>query len=138
MRLFKSDLYRNLGIGFVIGAAIAVALDRGLRARRAVLVAAPSNPEVFADRFATVLGIPPAVRRAMQTNLERRLGVEWKHLHLPSIAARITSSATSPSRARTSTSSTCRAAMRSAGPKACSSPPSAPSASRRRSPSSSV
>ncbi|WP_168194193.1 hypothetical protein [Altererythrobacter sp. TH136] len=24
MRLFKSDLYRNLGIGFVIGAAIAV------------------------------------------------------------------------------------------------------------------
>ena len=71
------------------GAAIAVALDRGLRARRAVLVAAPSNPEVFADRFATVLGIPPAVRRTMQANLERRLGVEWKHLHLPSIATRI-------------------------------------------------
>ena len=25
----------------------------------------------------------------MQANLERRLGVEWKHLHLPSIAARL-------------------------------------------------
>ncbi len=71
------------------GAAIAVALDRGLEAGRAVLIAAPSNPEVFADRFASVLGIPPVVRRTMQANLERRLGVEWKQLHLPSIAARL-------------------------------------------------
>ncbi len=71
------------------GAAIAVALDRGLRAGRAILIAAPSNPEIFADRFASVLAIPPAVRRTMQANLERRLGVEWRHLHLPSIAARI-------------------------------------------------
>ena len=71
------------------GAAIAVALDRGLSAGRAVLIAAPSNPEVFADRFASVLAIPHPVRRTMQANLERRLGVQWKHLHLPSIAARI-------------------------------------------------
>ncbi|HEU4830389.1 MAG TPA: alpha/beta fold hydrolase [Gemmatimonadales bacterium] len=75
------------------GAAIAVALDRGLPANRAVLIAAPSNPEVFADRFASVLGIPPAVRRTMQSNLERRLGIEWKQLHLPTIAARITAPA---------------------------------------------
>ena len=49
----------------------------------------PAIGEIFADRFATVLGIPPVVRRTMQANLERRLGVEWKHLHLPSIAARL-------------------------------------------------
>ncbi len=71
------------------GAAIAVALSRGLPAERAVLIAAPSNPEVFADRFAMVLDIPPAVRRTMQSNLERRLGVEWKHLHLPTLASRL-------------------------------------------------
>ncbi len=71
------------------GAALAVARDRGLAAGRAVLIAAPSNPEVFADRFASVLGIPSPVRQTMQANLERRLGVEWKHLHLPSIAARL-------------------------------------------------
>lgn len=69
------------------GAAIAVALSRGLAAGRAVLISAPSNPEVFADRFASVLGMPPRVRRTMQSNLERRLGVEWRHLHLPTIAA---------------------------------------------------
>ncbi|HEX6643298.1 MAG TPA: alpha/beta fold hydrolase [Gemmatimonadales bacterium] len=71
------------------GAAIAVALDRGLRAERAVLIAAPSNPESFADRFADVLAIPPAVRRSMQANLERRLGVVWSDLHLPTIATRL-------------------------------------------------
>ena len=36
-----------------------------------------------------VLDIPPAVRRTMQSNLERRLGVEWKHLHLPTLASRL-------------------------------------------------
>jgi pimeloyl-ACP methyl ester carboxylesterase len=75
------------------GAAIAVALSRGLPAERAVLIAAPSNPEVFADRFASVLGMPPTVRHTMQANLERRLGVEWKHLHLPTLAAGITAPA---------------------------------------------
>lgn len=71
------------------GAAIAVALSRGLPAERAVLIAAPPNPEAFADRFAAVLRIPLGVRRTMQVNLERRLGVEWKDLHLPTISAGI-------------------------------------------------
>lgn len=84
----------HAAVGHSLGAAaIAVALDRGLGAGRAVLIAAPSNPEIFADRFATVLSMPPGVRRTMQSNLERRLGVQWKHLHLPTIAARITAPA---------------------------------------------
>ncbi|HLS46894.1 MAG TPA: alpha/beta fold hydrolase [Gemmatimonadales bacterium] len=69
------------------GAAIALALHRGLGAGRAVLIASPSNPETFADRFAATLSIPPAVRDRMQANLERRLQIKWKDLHIPTLAA---------------------------------------------------
>jgi pimeloyl-ACP methyl ester carboxylesterase len=75
------------------GAAIAVALGRGLPAGRAVLIAAPANPESFADRFAEVLAIPDVVRQSMQANLERRLGIVWRDLHIPTIASRLSTPA---------------------------------------------
>ncbi|HEU5051242.1 MAG TPA: alpha/beta fold hydrolase [Gemmatimonadales bacterium] len=68
------------------GAAIAVALGRGLPAERAVLIAAPAHPEGFADRFAEVLAIPPLVRATMQRNLEERLRFRWSDLHIPTIS----------------------------------------------------
>lgn len=71
------------------GAAIALALGAGLAANRAVLLASPADPEVFADRFAEVLAIPAPVRATMQRNLEARLRVDWKDLHLPTVVAGI-------------------------------------------------
>jgi len=75
------------------GAAIALALSRGLEAERAVLIASPANPEGFADRFAQVLAIPAPVRAAMQRNLELRLRFQWRDLHVPTLATRITAPA---------------------------------------------
>lgn len=69
------------------GAAIALALSRGLEAGRAVLIASPANPEAFADRFAEVLAIPAPVREVMQRNLEARLRFQWRDLHIPTLAA---------------------------------------------------
>lgn len=81
----RGPLYAAVGHSLG-GAAIALALSRGLRTQRAVLIAAPADPEVFADRFAEALAIPGSVRRAMQRNLEDRLQVEWRDLHVPTIA----------------------------------------------------
>ena len=68
------------------GAAVAVALSQGLAARRAVLIAAPSDPATFSRAFASYLRIPAPVREAMQRNLESRLRITWDALHLPTIA----------------------------------------------------
>ena len=77
-------------VGHSLGAAaIALALGNGLEAGRAVLIASPANPESFADRFAEALAIPVPVREAMQRNLEARLRIQWRDLHIPTLAARL-------------------------------------------------
>ena len=77
-------------VGHSLGAAaIALALGGGLDAARAVLIASPANPESFADRFAETLAIPAPVREAMQRNLEARLRIRWRDLHIPTLAARL-------------------------------------------------
>jgi len=75
-------------VGHSLGAAaIALALGAGLPAERAVLLASPADPEVFADRFAATLAISDTVRATMQRNLETRLQMNWKSLHLPTVVA---------------------------------------------------
>jgi pimeloyl-ACP methyl ester carboxylesterase len=69
------------------GAAIAVALARGLRSSRAVLIAPPADPAGFSHRFARFLAIPPRAREAMQRNIETRLDTRWTDLHIPTLAA---------------------------------------------------
>lgn len=77
-------------VGHSLGAAaVALALGDGLAALRAVLIASPANPESFADRFAEALAIPAPVRDAMQRNLEARLRIQWRDLHIPTLAARL-------------------------------------------------
>ena len=68
-------------------AAIVLALSRGLEAGRAVLIASPANPEGFAESFAEMLAIPVPVREQMQRNLEARLRIQWRDLHVPTLAA---------------------------------------------------
>lgn len=56
------------------GAATALALHRGLTADRVVLLGAPASlPEVL-DRFATIVGIEPRVRRHMKERLAEITG----------------------------------------------------------------
>lgn len=75
------------------GTAIALALNQGLRADRAVLISAPADPETFPDRFAELLAIPAPVRKAMQQNLEVRLKFQWRDLHVPGLVTALTTRA---------------------------------------------
>ncbi|HEU5169631.1 MAG TPA: alpha/beta fold hydrolase [Gemmatimonadales bacterium] len=71
------------------GAAAVLAMRRGLAAERAVLIAAPSDIEVFSHRFARFFGVPAPVRDAMQRNLERRFDMIWTDVHVARLAAEL-------------------------------------------------
>jgi len=66
--------------------AATLALRDGLPARRAVFVAPAGDPDVFALRFSERLGLGPATVRALKARSERRLGLRWSELHLPTLA----------------------------------------------------
>jgi pimeloyl-ACP methyl ester carboxylesterase len=68
------------------GAAVSLALHQGLRSERAVLLAPPADVFLFTDAFAEHLKIPIPARRVMQQNLETRLQITWKELHIPTLA----------------------------------------------------
>ena len=68
------------------GAAVSLALHRGLSARRAVLLAPPADVFVFSHAFAEHLRIPHRARTMMRRNLEHRLQISWDALHIPTLA----------------------------------------------------
>jgi pimeloyl-ACP methyl ester carboxylesterase len=55
-------------------AAAAIALARGLEAKRAVLLAPPSRPQPYAMAFADSLGLSPARASALLANIDRVAG----------------------------------------------------------------
>lgn len=57
------------------GAALAVALSRGLQAERAVLIAAPADPVDAARRFARLIGLPGALAMRMMEEFETLVGI---------------------------------------------------------------
>lgn len=59
------------------GAATALALEEGLGARAAVLVAPPCSLERFADTFARTVGLTRATEAIFRARLEDRFGREW-------------------------------------------------------------
>jgi len=71
------------------GPAAAIALARGLRAERAVLISPPSDLVGFSRRFARWLALPERVRRSMQAAIEERFGVRWSELEIARIAPRL-------------------------------------------------
>jgi pimeloyl-ACP methyl ester carboxylesterase len=68
------------------GAATALALRDGLKARRTVLVAAPADPEDWTREFARRLAIPAPVMDRMRSRVEGRLGVRWSDLRVLPLA----------------------------------------------------
>jgi pimeloyl-ACP methyl ester carboxylesterase len=78
-------------IGHSLGGAASVfAVDRGLAVTRLVLIAAPSDVGIWADRYRDALELSPAVDSRMRALLSRHLGVEWHELDLPRASARFT------------------------------------------------
>jgi pimeloyl-ACP methyl ester carboxylesterase len=69
-------------------AATALALRDGLRAGRVVFLGAAADPPRWAGDFAERLGVRPRLVEAMRLRSERRLGMRWRELHLPTMAAR--------------------------------------------------
>ncbi len=59
------------------GAATVLAMARGVRAERAVLLAPASNPAGYTRRFAEILGIGDRVRERMEARIVRRFGLQW-------------------------------------------------------------
>ena len=69
------------------GASTAIAMSRGLQAARAVLISPPADPVMVTRRFAAAVGLPEPGRRAMQAWIERRVGVSFERLDVPTLAA---------------------------------------------------
>lgn len=75
------------------GPATALALARGFRTERVVLVSAPSDLVGYSRRFARWHWIPESVRGAMQAAIEERFGVRWAELAIARLAPRLTARA---------------------------------------------
>jgi pimeloyl-ACP methyl ester carboxylesterase len=72
------------------GAAIAFALRRGLHLPRAVFLCPPARPVDWARTFAEHLGVGDDVMGRMRRRAEKRLGVAWSDLDIPSFAGSLT------------------------------------------------
>ena len=68
------------------GFASALAIERGLTARRAVFVSPSANVNTYSAQFASLLGVQDPVMTTMRQRLERRLGFEWKRMDVPRFA----------------------------------------------------
>ena len=68
------------------GAAIAVALSRGLELNRVALIAPFAAPPDFVDRFALLVDLPSQARDQMRDNIERRFRMRFGDLYVPTLA----------------------------------------------------
>jgi hypothetical protein len=69
------------------GAALALALHRGLALDAAALVGAPKTPRLFFDPFCAALGLGEGTREAVRRRIERNVGMPMDDLELSRIAA---------------------------------------------------
>ncbi len=69
------------------GAAIAVALARGLSLERSVLIAPFSASPDFVARFAEIVNLPDRARDRMIRNIERRFAMRFEDLYIPALVA---------------------------------------------------
>jgi pimeloyl-ACP methyl ester carboxylesterase len=90
-----ADAVRQVGVRFraraaiahsVGGAAIALALHRGLPLESVVLVAPPRTPAAFLDAFCASLGLTAETREALRLRIERRVGIRMSELTVPRFA----------------------------------------------------
>lgn len=70
-------------------AAAAVALDRGLRAERAVLIAGPASVEDVVDRYVRMVGLRPRVAERFRRAMVEKVGYRPEELQIASIGPRL-------------------------------------------------
>jgi len=85
-----ADMARRFGVRAAIGhslggAALALALHRGLSLDAAVLVAPPRAATVLFEEFCAAIGLSGVTRSRLRERLERRVGVRLVDLDLPSM-----------------------------------------------------
>ena len=68
------------------GPSTVFAMTRGFGAARLVFVAPPAHPGAYTERFASLLSVPQHVIRRMTQIFERRFGMRWDELDLPTLA----------------------------------------------------
>jgi len=68
-------------------AAAALAMRDGLRVARVVMLGAAADPPLWVRSFAERLGLPEHVVDELRARSERRIGMPWRELHLPTLAA---------------------------------------------------
>lgn len=66
------------------GAATALALHEGLKAKRAAFIGTPGDPTEFVGGFQKLLGISEPVMARMRERAAKRLGFEWGELAIES------------------------------------------------------
>ena len=71
------------------GAALAVALARGLEVPRVALIAPFGAPAGFVDRFAGHIGLPAAAQQRMVATLETRLGFRFSDFIIADLVRRL-------------------------------------------------
>jgi len=74
-------------------AAAALALRDGMNVRRVALLGPAAHPPAWFGRFAAALGIPAGVAQQARARSERRLGIRWDELHVPTMAMTLTAPA---------------------------------------------
>lgn len=70
-------------------AATAFALDRGMRARRVVLVAGPASVRDVVERFVRLVALPPRVAARFRQRLVERVGHTAEEIEIASIGPRL-------------------------------------------------
>jgi pimeloyl-ACP methyl ester carboxylesterase len=77
-------------VGHSFGAAAAtIALARGARAERVVLLAPAEDYSHFTGRFRRALGLDAPIIERMQRGIEQRIGVDWSDVRGGALAARL-------------------------------------------------
>jgi pimeloyl-ACP methyl ester carboxylesterase len=71
------------------GSATTLAIHWGLRIPRAVFVAPAADPPAWVGRFALTLGMRADTVARMKARSERRIGLSWEALHVPTMAYRM-------------------------------------------------
>ena len=69
--------------------ATAFAMREGLRVSRVVFLGAAADPPRWAIGFAARLGLPAALVEAMKLRSERRIGLRWQELNIPTLATSV-------------------------------------------------
>ena len=71
------------------GSATTLAMHWGLRVPRAAFIAPAADPPAWVGQFALTLGLRDDTVARMKARSERRLGLVWEALHVPTMARRM-------------------------------------------------